>query len=536
MTRKNLPILRIVRPSHLLVVILVLSMLLTGCTAGVNTQALISITIQADGSTTGIDVAPGTTVQAAIQQAGLTLGNLDRVNPPAFTALTAPTSIVITRVREEYEVETGVIAFERQTVRNETLPEGQTLLIQPGINGEQQITYRRVFEDGVEVSRTISQVVTIREAQPEIMMVGVQTPFTAVELPGTLAYLTAGNAWVMEGATGSRRPVVTTGDLDGYVFTLSENGNWLLYTRSSAPGGEDINTLWAVDLTAATPAPINLRVSNVVNFADWVPGTTNTLVYSTVEPRSTAPGWQANNDLFILSYTNQGVILRNESIIAANTGGIYGWWGTSYAWSPDGEWLAYARPDGIGLVNFDDNTLTPLLDIIPLQTRGDWAWVPGLGWAPDESILYTVVHAPQAGLATDEASPIFNLNALTTDGSLQMTLVPQCGMFAYPSPSPYQSNDRYWVAYLQAIQPDQFENTRYRLVLMDRDGSNQQIVFPPEGSPGLDPQKVVWGADAYGQKMLMGFIYQGNLWLLDPTTGQALQITGDGSLQKLDWK
>jgi len=75
-------------------------------------------------------------------------------------------------------------------------------------------------------------------------------------------------------------------------------------------------------------------------------------------------------------------------------------------------------------------------------------------------------------------------------GGSRITLVPQSGMFAYPVPSPIQlypsGENSYQVAYLQAMFPDQSETSPYRLVVMDRDGSNPKVVFPPEGEPGLD--------------------------------------------------
>jgi hypothetical protein len=62
-------------------------------------------------------------------------------------------------------------------------------------------------------------------------MVGVQKPFTPMPIPGKLVYIASGNAWIMEESTGNRRPVVTTGDLDGQIFSLSPKGEWLLFSR-----------------------------------------------------------------------------------------------------------------------------------------------------------------------------------------------------------------------------------------------------------------------------------------------------------------
>ena len=466
------------------------------------------------------------------------MNSLDRVDPPSYTLLTDQASIHIIRVEEVFEVEEAIIPFERQTVRNESLPEGQVLLIQPGINGIQQITHRQVLEDEVQVSRSIFKVVTVTEPRPEIVMVGVQSPFTSVPISGTIAYLTAGNAWVIRESTGNRRPIVTTGDLDGRVFELSTDGEWLLFTRQNGGGEEErINSLWAVNVTVEIPELVDLEVDNVIHFAAWVPKAPLYLTYSTVESRATAPGWQANNDLFLMQISPNGDILQEEEIIEANSGGIYGWWGTDFDWSPDGSALGFARPDSVGVVDFEENELVPILDLLPYQTRSDWAWVPPIDWSPDAGNLYTVLHAPVSGLLNGEESPLFHLGAIEMVNRQTIELVSQSGMFAYPVVSPPEADGRYQVAYLQAIFPEQSETSRYRMMIMDRDGSNRRTIFPPDGAAGLNPQEVRWATtphDANGFDL--AFLYQDNLWLIETQTGKTQQVTGDGLISRIDWK
>ncbi len=119
-------------------------------------------------------------------------------------------------------------------------------------------------------------------------------------------------------------------------------------------------------------------------------------------------------------------------------------------------------------------------------------------------------------------------------------LGPQVGMFAYPSASPVRPNGQekaYQLAFLQAIFPDQSETSRYRLVVMDRDGSNRRVLFPTADAPGLEPQTPVWAPEPIqGQTGdFVGIVYQGNLWLIDTGSGQAYQITGDGLITMIDW-
>lgn len=519
---------------------LVFLFLLAGCfpaQAQTAQNGQLTVTLAVDGTTSTIRVSPGTTVQGLLGAQNIQLSTLDRVEPPAFTVLSGGETVRVVRVREEFEMRETTLPFERQTVRNESLPEGQTMLIQPGVNGQEQITYRKVFENGKQVSESVFQTSRVTDPRAEIMMVGVQQPFTPLPIPGQLVYLTGGNAWMMERDTGNRIPLVTTGDLDGRIFSLSPDATALLFTRkSNKPAAEEINTLWMVSLAEEKPQPVFLRASNIVHYADWVPGRGLTVAYSTVEPRAEAPGWQADNNLIITSYAPNGMLLNTTELIPPSLGGSLGWWGTTFAWSPDGAALAYARPDEIGLVDIQTGAQQSLVPLLLYETRADWAWVPGLSWSPDHTALYTLLHTPKEGVSRQETSPRFDLAVQVVDGGPLLTLARDAGMFAYPVVSPSRTGGDFQVAYLEAIFPEQSDTGRYRLTVMDRDGSNRAVIFPGEGLPGLDPQTVVWSPKPFeDQNHWIALTYQKNIWLINSLTGKAQQVTGDGLVSRVDW-
>ncbi len=508
--------------------------LLAGCVAPRRAQGQIRVTVQADGQSHQVRLPAGSTVQQALQAAGVKLGALDRTEPPAYALLDDGATVQVVRVSEKFTVRQEIVPFERQTLRNEALPEGETRLLQAGANGRRDVTYREVYENGHLVSNQAVKSVVVETPVPEIVMIGVQTPFVPREIPGRLAYLAAGNAWVMDGNTGERRPVVTSGDLDGRVFSLSPNGRFLLFTRKAPEKTSDLNTLWLADLNAKPAKLVSLGVKNIAHFADFAPYNPYTIAYSTVEPRPQPPGWQANNDLYTLSFSTSGwegePLLRLEP----NAGGVYGWWGTTFAWAPVGTRLAFARPDGVGLFEFDtEEGLQRLLPIVPYQTHGDWAWTPPLGWGPDGRVLFTVSHGDKEA---DETSPVFDLTALVLGNPHPIRLVANVGMFANPAPSPRLADGGYRVAFLQAVFPQKSEISRYRLWVMDRDGSNRRQIFPPEGGLGLMPQHVVWSPAAVDGHFLLAVIYQGNLYLVNADNGKFQQLTGDGLITRLAWR
>ena len=348
----------------------------------------------------------------------------------------------------------------------------------------------------------------------------------------------------------ARYPLITTGDLDGRIFALSPAGDWLLFSRKSTkPADQEVNTLWVVSTNGESPVPLNLKVSNVVHFAAWVPGQPGTIAYSTVEPRNSTPVWQANNDLYTLTFSPSGWTTQPKLLVSANSRGVLGWWGTNFTWSPNGEYLAYARPEEVGLVDLEAKKFQPLLGVTTFQTHQDWAWIPQIAWGKDNNTLFVTSHSSSTNLVNEEESQVFDLTAITLNNEMKIQLVPKSGMYTNPSCSRMldgTTNSDYKIAFLQAIFPDQSSSSRYRLVVMDRDGSNHQVIFPPEGLPGIapqvnslyiEPQGPVWAPHSNSNKAeYIAIIYQGDIWLIDTASDFSQQITGDGLIERMDWK
>ncbi len=520
--------------------LVLLALLLAGCVSPRTTGGEIEVEIAVDDEQLTVSLPVGSTVQNAVQQAGIELGEIDQLDPPAYTVLIDGAEVNVIRREERFEIEELVIPFSRQTVRNEGLPEGETRLLQAGENGIEEITYRIVEQEGREISRQPVARSLVEEPQPEIIMVGAQGAHTPLSIEGTIAFLSGGNAWVMHGNTASRRPVVVSGDLDGQIFALSADGRWLLFTRGADEESDDFNGLWVVDLDSEESEPVDLRVANVVHFADWSQNPDPpTLAYSTAEPRQSAPGWQANNDLVVATLSSvSGRVIRERQLLPANPGGQYGWWGTDFVWAPDGVRLAYAQADAVGLVNTRDPEFDPVHQITPLLTGSDWAWVPGVAWSSNSRTLYLVDHGDPVGIEEPAASPVFDLVALNSADLPPLTLVRRTGMFAYPSVSPSvelesgEISSR--VALLQAMAPLESETSGYRLMVVDRDGSNLRTLFPATGEAGIAQDELappVWSPD--GERLAV--VYRGDLWIVDADSGAGEQLTGDGLTRAVDW-
>ena len=157
------------RPSpNLLCFLLAVSLLLAGCRSPQLGQEIIHVQVIADGNTQQVEIQNGSTAGQALQAAGVQVSNLDKSDPPAYAVLSDGDEVRLTRVSEEFITEEVTIPFEQQIARNESLPDGETRLVQPGVSGLQELTYRILLEDGQEVSRSVVKNVTLQAAVPEI--------------------------------------------------------------------------------------------------------------------------------------------------------------------------------------------------------------------------------------------------------------------------------------------------------------------------------------------------------------------------------
>lgn len=485
--------------------------------------------IEVDGNRKTL-TTEATSVRAALTEAKVSLGSLDRVSPDLYAELQPGMLIRVTRVNEEIITRREVVPYERQTVVNQALAAGDTRLAQAGVNGEDEVTIRVVYEDGLEVSRTELTRRAVIEPVPEILTVGPRGQLPSVPVEGTIAYLSNGNAWLMRDSSNSRRLLTSSGDLDGRVFSLSPDGRYLLYTRHITDNLDlPLNELEIVSTTIVGEPPASLPPVGVLNAA-WSPVISSSLLaYSTAERTASPPGWRANNDLWLLQLENGQPAGRPVELIKPNTAGLYGWWGASFTWSPSGRQLAYARPDQIGLVTLTPDpwqaTVTPLRDFIPLKTFSEWVWVPGISWSPDENFIAAVVHGEPVAAEPAEESPIFDLWLLSTGGDISLKVISQVGMWANPVWS------KAGIAFGQAFDPLESASSRYSIQAMDRDGSNRRLLFPFREELGVEFPEMAWLPD--GQTLL--FIYNGNLYTVAGNGSPPRQLTADSRASRISW-
>lgn len=529
--------------ARIVILLIVLSLALGACSAPPSETA-IRVILVADGQRTEI-TTEATTVRQVLEQANVTLGEMDRVRPPETFAISNGTVITITRIVQRFETETRVLPYDQRIVRDASIPVGQQRVLQAGRNGQLEITYRLVFEDGKQVERVEVKREVIQSPQSEVVLIGIAHAQSSVPFTGTLVYLANNNAFVMRQASGNRRALTAEGDLDGWVFALSPDGKTLLYTRAISPTGENapLNTLWTIDTVRADAQPQKTRLTGLL-WAGWSPDGRN-IAYSTGEPTVGPPGWRASNDLWLAPfYSLSGAIGAPTQVLTPSTGGTYGWWGSTFAWSPDGASIAIGSTTSISLVNLKARKpqRTALVSFVAINTYSDWAWTPTVAWTPDSRFVLTVLPGLAPAGQPPAETPVFDVWALAADGSFRAKLAAEAGMWAAPrSPSTFHFPLSTPILFGRAETPYSSDRSRYILYVMDRDGSNRYRLFPSEGvagvqgtegGPGLKGlPRLAWSPD--GSQIAL--VYQGDLYLVDVAGGGVQQLTSEGNIKLVQW-
>ena len=495
-----------------------------------------SVTLVADGGTRTL-ATEAFTVRDLLAEAGVTLDEDDRVVPVEPTFVEDGMTVRVIRVEVRTETEQRDIPFERQTVRDASIPVGETRLLEPGVVGVEELTYRVTIEDGTEIERRLVRQVTLQEPRAELVLTGVQAELKPVPITGTVAYVANHNVWVMQTTSPNQRRLTHAGDLDGRVFSLSPDGSHLLFSRVATETGESapLNALWMIETAAADADPIRLEAESVL-WADWAPecqsaptGSGCRIAYSTGLPAEGNPGWQAENDLWVARpRARDGQLLGQRRIVEPGSGGSYGWWGTTYAWSPDGQSLAYARAEEVGLVRAYSGAETLLAHFPPYRTYAPWVWTPTVSWSSEGRFIAAALHGPSPAGGAPEDSPVFDVWALAADGTITAELASEAGMWAAPVYAPEGD----YVAFGHARSPYVSQTSGYDLYVMDRDGSDRQLLFPPQDEIGLEYPEIAWGPG--GDRLIV--VYQGNLYLILVEEGTVHQLTVEGGVTTVRWE
>lgn len=499
---------------------------------------LVEVTVAADGQSQTVQTE-ATNVRELLEELRIPLTDGDEIAPPPFTPLSDGLQVRVVRISESIEVMEQLIPFSRKTVRNEAMSVNEApRIVQGGKTGLMHITVRITYRDGLEFDRQETNATIMEAAQDEIVMIGVGTAPGNVAFAGSLAYVSGGNSVILRGSTAVPEQLNTgAADLDYRVFALSPSGSHLLYSRNSNDG-ETFNSLWLLSTRrGAEPRPLELYD---VLWADWNPARPDQLqiAYTTGKATNLLPGWEANNDLWLADVRPE----RDQPLVATQVveayPATYGWWGGNLAWSPQGRLIAYSYADEIGIIDTEAAQGAPqrgrLQSFTEYNTRADWVWVPTFSWSPDGRYLAFARPGGEAN-GSDGSTADFDIWAVDVTHGLATPFAEQTGMWGHPHWSPFvttslttESRTSY-IAFLRAINPIDSQRSGYTLWLVDRDGSNAHQLYPAVGENSLfarEQRFMAWGPTGRD----IAFIYNDSLYLLNLDSGEARRVTQDDTV------
>lgn len=132
------------------------------------------VTITADGKTKSYNVTKGTVAQA-LEDAGITLGENDKINVKLNKKVKEGMKIVIERVTYDTHTETETLAYTTKTVEDSSMYKDQSKVIQEGKSGTKTVTYEDTYVDGELVESKVVKTKVKTKATERIVAKGTKS-------------------------------------------------------------------------------------------------------------------------------------------------------------------------------------------------------------------------------------------------------------------------------------------------------------------------------------------------------------------------
>lgn len=141
-----------------------------------------SITVTVGGKTEEHQVSAAT-VELALEQCGISLGEEDRLNVRRDAQPGDGMKIVVKRVRTKEETDTEILPFETKYTYSQDLPAGEKNTLTAGLDGIKELKYRAVYVDEKLESRKLLSENITAEPIDAIIMQGTGKHTVAPTLP-----------------------------------------------------------------------------------------------------------------------------------------------------------------------------------------------------------------------------------------------------------------------------------------------------------------------------------------------------------------
>ena len=194
-----------------------------------------------DGNTTTVRKTTYKKVGDILKELNITLGENDRVTPDLNKEVATVDTIKIVRDGKATEVKKEEIKFETKEEKDDSKYVDEKVTKVEGKNGEKEVTYNVVRENGKEVSKTVVSEKVLTKATAKVVVVGTkQRPASqmAKTAGGTVA-LANGNTAGATGAAAAQEMARRTGvpaSTWEYIIARESNGQPGARNASGASG------------------------------------------------------------------------------------------------------------------------------------------------------------------------------------------------------------------------------------------------------------------------------------------------------------
>ena len=235
-----------------------------------------------DGDTTTVRKTTYKKVEDILKELNITLGEKDQVTPGLKTEVATVDTIKILRTGKTTETKKEVIKFETKEEKDDSKYVDEKVTKVEGKNGEKEVTYNVVRENGKEVSREVASEKVLTEATAKVVVVGTKqrpvaeqsyaAPVQSYSAPGGSLVLANGNTAGADGVAEAQEMARRTGvpaSTWEHIIARESNGQVGARNASGASGLFQTMPGWGSTATVQDQIEAATRAYNAQGLSAW---------------------------------------------------------------------------------------------------------------------------------------------------------------------------------------------------------------------------------------------------------------------------
>ena len=235
-----------------------------------------------DGDTTTVRKTTYKKVEDILKELNITLGEKDEVTPGLKSEVATVDTIKIARTGKTTETKKEVIKFETKEEKDDSKYVDEKVTKVEGKNGEKEVTYNVVRENGKEVSREVASEKVIKEATAKVVVVGTKqrpvaeqsyaAPVQSYSAPGGSLVLANGNTAGADGVAAAQEMARRTGvpaSTWEHIIARESNGQVGARNASGASGLFQTMPGWGSTATVQDQIDAATRAYQAQGLSAW---------------------------------------------------------------------------------------------------------------------------------------------------------------------------------------------------------------------------------------------------------------------------